>query len=75
LILEEALKDPRNTAYVASENPSAAETPGRELLDEAMSLESLHHRGSPSQKTARSLKANPRELSGLSPDPGTEKGC
>ena len=47
MILEEAHEDLRNiVAYIASENPDAAETLGRELLDQAMSLESLPYRGS-----------------------------
>ena len=37
-ILEEAHEDLRSiVAYISSENPSAAETLGREFLDEAMS--------------------------------------
>jgi toxin ParE1/3/4 len=56
-ILEEALEDLRNiVAYIAKENPSAAETLGRELLDEAMSLESLPYRGSPVKKRRGLLK-------------------
>jgi hypothetical protein len=47
LILEEAREDLRKIARnIASENPSAAEALGGELLDEAMSLESLPYRGS-----------------------------
>jgi plasmid stabilization system protein ParE len=57
LILEEGLEDLRNiVAYIASENPSAAETLGRELLDEAMSLESLPYRGSRVKKRRGLLK-------------------
>jgi plasmid stabilization system protein ParE len=64
LILEEGLEDLRNiVAYIASENPSAAETLGRELLDEAMSLESLPYRGSRVKKRRGLLKASPWELS------------
>ena len=47
VILDAAHEDLRNiVAYVSNENPNAAETLGRELLDEAMSLESLPLRGS-----------------------------
>ena len=47
IILEEAYEDLRKiVAYISGENPLAAETLGRELLDEAMSLESLPYRGS-----------------------------
>jgi hypothetical protein len=46
VILEEALEDLKNiVGYVATENPRAAETLGSELLDAAMSLESLPYRG------------------------------
>jgi plasmid stabilization system protein ParE len=39
VVLEEAHEDLRSiVAYIAIENPRAAETLGRELLDEAMSL-------------------------------------
>jgi plasmid stabilization system protein ParE len=42
MILEEAHEDLRNiVAYISSENPGAADTLGGELLDQAMSLESL----------------------------------
>jgi hypothetical protein len=76
IILQEAHEDLRNIfAYIAGENPGASQTPGDELLDEAMSLESLPHRSSQSQKTTRPLKTDPWELSGLLPDPRTEKGC
>jgi len=57
IILEEALEDLRNiVAYVAKENPGAAETLGRELLDQAMSLESLPYRGSRVKKRRDFLK-------------------
>jgi plasmid stabilization system protein ParE len=47
VILDAAHEDLRNiVAYISNENPNAAETLGRELLDEAMSLESLPLRGS-----------------------------
>jgi len=47
MILEEANEDLKNiVGYIANENPSAAETLGGELLDAAMSLESLPYRGS-----------------------------
>ena len=47
VILEAAHEDLRNiVAYTSNENPNAAETLGRELLDEATSLESLPYRGS-----------------------------
>jgi len=47
VILDAAHEDLRNiVAYISNENPIAAEILGRELLDEAMSLESLPHRGS-----------------------------
>ena len=47
IILEEAHEDLKNiVGYIANENPSAAETLGGELLDAALSLESLPHRGS-----------------------------
>jgi len=56
-ILEEAHEDLRSiVAYISSENPSAAETLGREFLDEAMSLESLPHRGSRVKKRRGLLK-------------------
>ena len=57
IILEEAHEDLRNiVAYISDENPGAAETLGRELLDEAMSLESLPFRGSRVKKRRRLLK-------------------
>jgi plasmid stabilization system protein ParE len=57
MILEEALEDLRNiVAYIASENPSAAKMLGGELLDEAMSLESLPYRGSRVKKRRDLLK-------------------
>jgi len=44
-VLDAAHEDLRNiVAYISNENPNAAEILGRELLDEAMSLESLPHR-------------------------------
>jgi len=47
VILEEAHEDLRSiVAYIAVENPRAAETLGRELLDDAMSLGSVPYRGS-----------------------------
>ena len=47
IILEEALEDLRSiVAYISNENSNAAETLGRELLDQAMSLESFPSRGS-----------------------------
>ena len=73
IILEEAYEDLRNiVAYISSENPRAAETLGRELLDEPQiaTVSRL-----PSQKTARPLKNDPRAVPDLLPDPGTEKGC
>ena len=57
IILEEAYEDLRNiVAYISSENPRAAGTVGRELLDEAMSLESLPYRGSRVKKRRGLLK-------------------
>jgi len=57
IILEEAHEDLRNiVAYIGNENPGAAETLGRELLDEAMSLESLPYRGSRVKKRRSLLK-------------------
>jgi toxin ParE1/3/4 len=57
LILEEALEDLRNiVAYISRENPGAAEALGSELLDEAMSLESLPFRGSRVKKRRGLLK-------------------
>jgi toxin ParE1/3/4 len=57
IILEEAHEDLRNiVAYISKENPGAAETLGRELLDEAMSLESLPYRGSRVKKRRGLLK-------------------
>jgi plasmid stabilization system protein ParE len=57
IILEEAYEDLRKiVAYISSENPRAAETLGRELLDEAMSLESLPYRGSRVKKRRGLLK-------------------
>jgi toxin ParE1/3/4 len=56
-ILEEAHEDLRNiVAYIAKENPNAAETLGRELLDQATSLESLPYRGSRVKKRRGLLK-------------------
>ena len=76
VILEAAHEDLRNiVAYISNENPKAAETLGRELLDEAMSLESLPYRGSRIKKTTGSLKTHLWELSNLLPDQGTETGC
>jgi toxin ParE1/3/4 len=47
MILEAAHEDLKNiVAYISSENPDAAETLARELLDQAVSLESLPYRGS-----------------------------
>ena len=47
IILEEAHEDLRSiVAYIAIANPRAAETLGRELLDDAMSLGSVPYRGS-----------------------------
>jgi toxin ParE1/3/4 len=57
MILEEAHEDLRNiVAYIASENPDAAETLGCKLLDQAMSLESLPYRGSRVKKRRGLLK-------------------
>jgi toxin ParE1/3/4 len=57
-ILEEAHEDLRNiVSYIAKENPNAAETLGRELLDQAISLESLPHRGSRVKKRRGLLKS------------------
>ena len=57
LILEEAYEDLRKiVSYIASENPNAAEAFGGELLDEAMSLESLPYRGSRVKKRRGLLK-------------------
>jgi len=57
IILEAAHEDLRNiVAYINDENPNAAETLGRELLDEAMSLESLPYRGSRVKKRRGLLK-------------------
>ena len=57
MILEEAHEDLRNiVAYIASENPGAAEKLGGELLDEVMSLESLPYRGSRVKKRRGLLK-------------------
>jgi toxin ParE1/3/4 len=57
MILEAAHADLRNiAAYISNENPDAAETLGRELLDQAMSLESLPYRGSRVKKRRDLLK-------------------
>ena len=57
IILEAAHEDLRNiVAYISNENPNAAETLGSELLDEAMSLESLPYRGSRVKKRRRLFK-------------------
>jgi plasmid stabilization system protein ParE len=57
IILEQALEDLKNiVGYIANENPGAAETLGGELLDTAMSLESLPHRGSRVKKRRGLLK-------------------
>lgn len=57
IILEAAHEDLRNiVAYISNENPNAAETLGRELLDQAMSLESLPYRGSRVKKRRGFLK-------------------
>jgi toxin ParE1/3/4 len=57
IILEAAHEDLRNiVAYISNENPHAAETLGRELLDQAMSLESLPYRGSRVKKRRGLLK-------------------
>jgi toxin ParE1/3/4 len=57
MILEEAHEDLRNiVAYISSENPGAAETLSGELLDQAMSLESLPYRGSRVKKRRGLLK-------------------
>ena len=57
VILEAAHEDLRNiVAYISNENPKAAETLGRELLDETMSLESLPYRGSRIKKRRGLLK-------------------
>jgi plasmid stabilization system protein ParE len=57
VILDEAVEDLKNiVAYIASENPSAAEALGHELLDAAMSLESLPNRGSRVKKRRGLLK-------------------
>ena len=57
IILEEALEDLRNiVANIASENPSAVETLGSDLLGQAISLESLPHRGSRVKKRRGLLK-------------------
>jgi len=57
VILEAAHEDLRNiVAYISNENPNAAETLGGELLDEAMSLESLPLRGSRVKKRGGLLK-------------------
>jgi toxin ParE1/3/4 len=57
MILEAAHEDLRNiVAYISNENPDAAETLGRELLDQAMSLESLPYRGSRVKKRRDLLK-------------------
>jgi plasmid stabilization system protein ParE len=56
-ILEEAHEDLRNiVGYIAKENPNAAETLGNELLDQAISLESLPYRGSRVKKRRGLLK-------------------
>jgi hypothetical protein len=70
MIFEAAHEDLRNiVAYVSNENPDAAETLGRELLDQARTSRLA------SKKTARSLKTHPWELSNLLPDQGTKTGC
>ena len=57
IILEAAHEDLRNiVAYISNENPGAAEMLGCELLDEAMSLESLPYRGSRVKKRRGLLK-------------------
>jgi plasmid stabilization system protein ParE len=56
-VLEAAHEDLRNiVAYISHENQNAAETLGGELLDEAMSLESLPYRGSRVKKRRGVLK-------------------
>jgi hypothetical protein len=66
IILEEALEDLRNiVAYIASENPSAAETLGSDLLGQAISLESLPHRGSRVKKRRSSGSTNASANFGL----------
>ena len=56
-VLEAAHEDLRNiVAYISHENQNAAETLGGELLDEAMSLESLPYRGSRVKKRRGLLK-------------------
>jgi plasmid stabilization system protein ParE len=76
IILEEAHEDLKKiVGYIANENPGAAETLGGELLDATVSLESLPHRGSPSQETARPFKTHPRAVSDLLPRSGTEEAC
>ena len=75
IILEEAHEDLRDiVAYISSENPSAAETLGHELLDEAMSLESLPYRGSRVKKRRGLLKLIHGQVSDLLPDQGAKKG-
>ena len=57
VILEAAHEDLKNiVGYISNENPNAAETLGGELLDEAMSLESLPYRGSRVKKRRGLLK-------------------
>jgi plasmid stabilization system protein ParE len=57
VLLEAAHEDLRNiVAYIGNENPSAAETLSRELLDEAMSLESYPYRASRVKRRRRLLK-------------------
>ncbi len=57
IILEAAHEDLRNIlAYISSGNPNAAEILGRELLDQAMSLESFPNRGSRVRKRRGILK-------------------
>lgn len=76
VILEAAHEDLRNiVAYICNENPSAEETLGHELLDEAMSLESSPYRGFRVRKRGGLFKTHPWELSNLLPDQGTETGC
>jgi plasmid stabilization system protein ParE len=64
IILEEALEDLRSiVAYISNENSNAAETLGRELLDQAMSLESFPSRGSRVSSSVTYSIILPREFS------------
>jgi plasmid stabilization system protein ParE len=49
-------------SYVSTDNPTAAEKLGNELVNQALRLESLAFRGSRVRKTTGLLEACPRQL-------------